>query len=90
MALNECAVSSNEHAFERDDVGQGVIIPSLQRGYAALVQFSKPFGQLTQTFHKTALYGDIWPKHGLEVPQMPLWRYTLRHYGKLCISRAVA
>jgi len=55
MALNECAVASNERAFERNDVAQGVIIPSLQRRDAAPVQFSKSPGQLTQTFHKTAL-----------------------------------
>ena len=55
MALDECAVPSNERAFERNDVGQGAIIPSLQRRDAALVQFPESAGQLTQTFHETAL-----------------------------------
>jgi hypothetical protein len=31
IVFNECPVPSNERAFKRNDVAQGVIIPSLQR-----------------------------------------------------------
>jgi hypothetical protein len=31
MVLNECPVLSNERAFERNNMAQGLIIPSLQR-----------------------------------------------------------